>query len=128
MGCKARSVVLVTILILGCVSNVFAIDCWVCNSDDDPSNCGESINEIGLQDAKRTASNCAACGKSFKSLGTVFTYVERSCLTAVSDTCDNKIGYGSCTCSTTYCNGQARISVFTPLLLLTTLVVWAQRS
>lgn len=49
---------------------VLAIDCWVCNSDDDPTNCGESINELGLQDAKRTASNCAACGKSFKSLGT----------------------------------------------------------
>lgn len=58
----------------------------------------------------------------------VFTYVERSCLAASSDTCDNKIGYGSCSCSTTYCNSQARISVFTPLLLLTALVVWAQRS
>ena len=47
-----------------------AIDCWVCNSDSDPTNCGETINELALQDAKSTASNCAACGKYFKSLGT----------------------------------------------------------
>ncbi|XP_062608375.1 uncharacterized protein LOC134270203 [Saccostrea cucullata] len=123
MDLSSNSVLFLTILVLGCASNALAIDCWVCNSDSDPTNCGETINDIGLQDAKSTASNCAACGKYFKSLGTVFTYVERSCLTSESDTCDNKMGYGYCTCSTTYCNGQERISLTTPLVLLTTVCV-----
>nr|XP_022308468.1 uncharacterized protein LOC111114458 [Crassostrea virginica] len=118
MEFNVKVVLMATVLILGCISNAAAIDCWVCNSDSDPTNCGESINELALQDARSTASNCAACGKYFKSMGTVFTYVERSCLAAQSDTCDNKIGYGYCSCSTTYCNGQGRISLFTPLMLL----------
>lgn len=85
-----------------------AIDCWLCTSDD--AGCGEIIDSITLQNNRKTASGCAACGKTFLSLGTSFSSVKRTCLTSASDTCVNRLGYGECTCSTTFCNGQFRIS------------------
>ncbi|XP_060064923.1 uncharacterized protein LOC132545266 [Ylistrum balloti] len=92
-----------------------AIDCWLCTSGD--AGCGEVIDETTLQDNRKTASGCAACGKSFLALGTTFSSVERTCLTSASDTCDNKLGYGECTCSTTFCNGQSRTSSSTTFVL-----------
>jgi len=81
------------------------IDCWVCTSSDD--GCGEEINSVTLQSSLKTGSGCKACGKEFKSLGTLFSTVERTCLSSASDTCTNNLGYGTCSCSTTFCNGQA---------------------
>ncbi|KAK3108143.1 hypothetical protein FSP39_001924, partial [Pinctada imbricata] len=101
-----------------------AIDCWVCDSSSDPTNCGESVNEQGLQDSYSTASNCAACGKTFTSLGTIWSSVKRTCLTSASDTCVNKMGYGSCTCSTTYCNGQNRNGMSTVLVFVSLTLIF----
>ncbi|XP_033762814.1 uncharacterized protein LOC117344243 [Pecten maximus] len=99
-----------------------AIDCWLCTSDD--AGCGETIDETTLQDNRKTASGCAACGKSFLSLGTSFSSVERTCLTSASDTCINKLGYGECTCSTTFCNGQSRTSTSSTFVLNVCLAVF----
>jgi len=103
---NTRIWLLISALLLFVLHQGSAIDCWVCSSGSDSANCGETVNELNLQDSLSTASNCAACGKTFSALGTIFYKVERTCLSSMSDTCDNKLGYGTCTCSTTYCNGQ----------------------
>ncbi|XP_021376347.1 uncharacterized protein LOC110465090 [Mizuhopecten yessoensis] len=93
-----------------------AIDCWVCSSGD--AGCGEVIDETTLQGNLKTGSGCAGCGKTFLSLGTSFYSIERTCLTSASDTCVNKLGYGDCTCSTTFCNGQSRNFPSTTFILV----------
>ncbi|XP_063422724.1 uncharacterized protein LOC134707121 [Mytilus trossulus] len=103
------------VVFISLVGNAFAIDCWVCTSAD--AGCGESINEETLQDNLKTASGCMGCSKTFKSLGTIWSEVQRMCLTTATDTCDNKLGYGECTCSTTFCNGENKLSI-KPLTVL----------
>ncbi|VDI36336.1 Hypothetical predicted protein [Mytilus galloprovincialis] len=109
------SAIVTCVVFISLVGNATAIDCWVCTSAD--AGCGESINEETLQDNLKTASGCMGCSKTFKSLGTIWSEVQRMCLTTATDTCDNKLGYGECTCSTTFCNGENKLSI-KPLLVL----------
>ncbi|XP_078320983.1 uncharacterized protein LOC144621502 [Crassostrea virginica] len=121
-------VLMATVLILGCISNVVAINCYACNSDKD-SNCGETFQEWDLQTNKFKVSGCAACGKYVVKRSDTVTYVERSCVATArhSETCTDNDEACFYFCSSELCNGQGRISLFTPLILLTALVVLLQR-
>ncbi|CAC5411238.1 unnamed protein product [Mytilus coruscus] len=140
------------VVFISLVGNAIAIDCWVCTSADagcgesineetlqdnlkTASGCmgcsktfkslgtrERRINEETLQDNLKTASGCMGCSKTFKSLGTIWSEVERRCLTTATDTCDNKLGYGECTCSTTFCNGENKLSI-KPLTKMNLLLV-----
>ncbi|KAH3718316.1 uncharacterized protein LOC127854887 [Dreissena polymorpha] len=101
---------------------VTAIDCYVCTSDED--NCGTNVNEEQLILEQKVASACKSCVKEFKSIGTVWSTVTRSCGQDPSNTCRDILGYGRCTCTTTFCNhGYHHAPSLTLMVVLTSLSV-----
>ncbi|XP_078322293.1 uncharacterized protein LOC144622007 [Crassostrea virginica] len=113
---------------LGCISHVEAITCYACNSNKD-SNCGEQFIEWKLLSDRFKVSGCAACGKYVVKKSETITYVQRSCVSTARHpkTCTDNEEACFHFCHSDLCNGQGRISLSTPLILLTALVVLLQR-
>lgn len=107
-------------ILLNLFSIAWGIDCYVCTSATN-SYCGEDPNGAALILAGYVSSGCSSCVKEFTALGTIWSTVVRRCGTwlDVYDSCTNIAGYGSCACTTSYCNHGNNFSYcFTLILML----------
>lgn len=107
---------------LAIVKTVQSIDCYVCTSAN--GHCGENPNTAQLIISGQVESGCTSCVKEFSALGTIWSSVTRRCgaYWEASDSCYNVLGYGSCFCTTSFCNHGNSVSAKLTYLLGTLLL------
>lgn len=121
MMASSCSWILMFCLLATALQSAAGIDCYVCSSSTH-GGCGEKPETAHLILAGNVASGCSSCLKVFSGLGTVWSSVTRTCSPSSDVYCENILGYGTCSCTTSFCNG-AKSTTMTSFHVMTLLPV-----